>query len=93
MRGQIKKKFLSKKPASVPIAPKLVMPATPSVLKKELSVDANNVKIGAKVRHKKFGDGEIVKYNDVTMTVRFASGGEKTLSIQITLENHIIEFI
>ena len=79
------------KPTAIPITQKPVVPAPAKAEAKNL--DTSGIKIGAKVRHKKFGEGEITGFNDTTMTVRFASGGEKTLSIQITLENGIIEIV
>ena len=79
------------KPAAVQITPKPVAPAPAKAEVK--SLDTSGIKVGAKVRHKKFGEGEITRFTDTTMTVRFASGGEKTLSIQITLENGIVEIV
>ena len=55
--------------------------------------NSNGNKIGIKVRHKHYGEGVIVRYNNITMTVRFAEGSEKTFLTQYALENHIIELI
>ena len=83
-------KVTTQKPQAtiVPIGTKPVVPE-----KKVSKVDDSKVKVGVKVRHRIFGNGEIIERSDETMTVRFASGGIKKLSIEITLGNHVIEII
>lgn len=82
----------SAKPVVTPFVPKV---ATPKTEKQESSIDTSGYNVGTKITHKKFGDGVITEIRESTngplITVRFAAGGIKTLSLQIVLENHVIE--
>ncbi len=49
--------------------------------------------VGAKVRHKMFGKGEIIKCNKNIIEVRFDSGHIKKLSIEVALGKHVIELL
>ena len=85
------------KPVSVPITPKPATPVAASVAKKESTIDTSKFIVGTMIRHKKFGEGKIIETknspNGQLATVRFAEGGVKTLSLQIVLENHVVELV
>lgn len=85
------------KHVSVPITPKPATPVDASVAKKESTIDTSKFIVGTMIRHKKFGEGKIIETknspNGQLATVCFAEGGVKTLSLQIVLENHVVELV
>ena len=46
--------------------------------------------LGAPVAHRTFGDGEVVGYEDGTITVLFADSGYRTLSLELVRDNNLL---
>ena len=80
-----------RRPSVTPIAAK---PTPPTVSKQKPAIDTSGYSVGTRIHHNKFGDGVITEVRDSDngplITVRFAEGGMKTLSLNIVLENHVI---
>jgi ATP-dependent DNA helicase RecQ len=47
--------------------------------------------LGSRVRHGEWGDGDVVAYEDDTMTVLFDEGGYRTLSVGLVLEGDLLK--
>jgi ATP-dependent DNA helicase RecQ len=54
------------------------------------AADAHPYPPGVRVRHRQWGDGEVMSENDGTITVMFASVGYRTLSLEVVTSNHLL---
>lgn len=49
--------------------------------------------LGAQVRHKEWGAGQVIGYGGDAMTVLFDAGGYRTLSVALVQENALVELV
>lgn len=63
-----------------------------TLLKTKTHKNSNNLK-GKRIRHKIYGIGTIIQYNNTIITVKFLKGGIKTLDYHLCIEKDLLEFI
>lgn len=59
----------------------------------EYGKSASEIKIGTKVNHKKYGNGEIKRVSGNNVTVSFESGKEAKLDIVFCMKNKLISLL